>query len=140
MEDINKDPSGPRPFSLETPTLNEFCHKYDYSNHMDYFYTELKSCKTSGQTSAIIKCIPSAIFSDDATESYLKCVYSYRKCDIELKNFLALGDVAQTPSIIKGPTLYTYIESLTNDSSSLSARFSFSFVFSLLLISFYSIY
>ena len=139
MDDINKDPIGQKPFSLETPSLNEFCHKYDYSYHMDVFYTQLRECKLSGQSTSWIKCIPSIITTNETAEAYLKCIYSYRKCDIELKNFLALGDVAQNPSMIKG-SLYTYIEYLTSDSP-VSARFNFYFIFSFLLISlYYSIY
>lgn len=137
INEINRDPLVHQIFLLSTPSLDEFCHKFDYSYHMDVFYNDLKACKTSGQTFALAVCVPSSIFSSDSQENFIKCLHSYRRCAPELKNFIALGDVARYPFMVRGD-LYSYIEYLTSPSH--SNRFSSHLISSLLAFTLFMVY
>lgn len=113
--DINNDPSSGRPFTLTIPSLDNFCLKQDYSSQMTSFYNELKTCDASGQDLVVKMCgnSPPSCNYPLNYEAYLQCKYLYRDCGRELKNFLAFNDVVKCPRIIRGSSLFNYIQSLT---------------------------
>lgn len=120
LKEINRDllVDGQQPFASSLPHLNGFCLKYDYSYQMEFFYDALKSCKSSGNTLALVACMPTSIFSSDSQEKFLACTYSYRDCALELKSFLALADMARYPQLVDEKDLYVYVHSLTSNAAS----------------------
>lgn len=106
-------------------SLNTFCQKYEYFKIMELFYNEVKSCSAQANTTdtaVISKCNVTYgynITDNLKIENYLKCLYSFRNCAKDIKNFLALADVAKDPQIIQGD-LYDYVQYLTYVPSSAS--------------------
>lgn len=117
---MNADPQS-TPFNSYTPTLNDFCLKYDWSHDSVYFYDEASSCIKNADSTGYVKCSASALqlMLSPATyleglEKQLKCQMDSLKCAIEIKNLYAMGELAKSTQLIKGG-LYSYVRSLTGD-------------------------
>lgn len=115
-EQVNSDPfSTPSPmFVLTSPTLNQFCLKYDWSHESYFFYDKASACTQSRDSLNYLTCLSNAaaeLATADAlkkVEIELRCnIRSFYKCDREIRLLLAMDEIARSPQLIKG-SLYDY--------------------------------
>lgn len=133
-QEVNNDPfSQPATiFVISSPSLNDFCLKYDWSHESYYFYSEGSLCKRSYNVTYYLKCVIDSTVAgstpEKAQEAERRCyVSAHMKCDDEMKHLLGLVEIAQYPDLIKG-SLYdysSYIAGLSGGSNGASNRFEF---------------
>lgn len=108
VDQVNEDPEFDTKLDRSTPSLNEFCLKYDWPNTMSlYFYEEVRNClKKEGQSDIC--------YNETNEIQRLEYYISQLNCGNDVKAFIILAKLESMPERIKGD-LYEFIETLISN-------------------------
>ena len=134
-------------FDAKQPTLNQFCLRFDWpSTESLYYYSEVRQCLPNEVENTRIKrkCggsledLQQMVFDLDQTETLAQCVYPMLRCNMDIKNYIALSSVMNkvSPDVVyRHGGLHRYVRHLTGDGRSDASRYALPSVMLLMILS-----